>query len=175
VPLQLVWTEEQVGETRWRRTAGRQGAFVAGRAWTPEAPAMPDRIRVRLVTPLRIRREQDLVEPERLGFDEFVAALLRRLALLSRFHTDAAWRLDHVGLRERAGQVCVEERQLNWQDWARYSSRQQQKIPMGGVVGFFRVKTAGLEPLWPYLWLGQWTHVGKGAVMGLGKYVVEEA
>jgi len=42
------------------------------------------------------------------------------------------------------------------------------------VVGEYVVETRGLEPLWPLLWLGQWTHAGKGAVMGLGRYEVEE-
>jgi len=122
-----------------------------------------------------VRRENDLIEPERLGFDEFVAALLRRLALLSRFHTEQAWRLDHAGLAGLAREAVVAERRLSWQDWARYSTRQQKRIPMGGVVGEYFVETRGLEPLWPLLWLGQWTHAGKGAVMGLGRYEVERA
>jgi hypothetical protein len=152
-----------------------EGVLVAGRAWTPEAPGMPGRVRVRLATPVRVRREQELIGPERMGFDEFVAALLRRLALLSRFHTREAWRLDHAGLREAARRARVVRQELEWQDWARFSSRQKKRIPMGGVAGFYELETAGLEELWPLLWAGQWAHVGKGAVMGLGGYVVEDA
>jgi CRISPR/Cas system endoribonuclease Cas6 (RAMP superfamily) len=91
------------------------------------------------------------------------------------FHTDCAWRLDHAGLRQIAKEAEILDQRLTWQDWARYSSRQQQKIPMGGVVGSYLLNTNGLEPLWPFLWLGQWTHLGKGAVMGLGRYKIEEA
>lgn len=173
VPLRLVAAEEETAEGGWRRAVSSKGVLIAGRAWTPEAPAMPERVRVRLVAPVRVRREQDLVEPERMGFDEFVAAVLRRVALLSRFHTQEAWRLDHAGLREAARRARVLRQELEWRDWARYSSRQQKKIPMGGVVGFYELETAGLEELWPLLWLGQWTHAGKGAVMGLGGYRVE--
>ena len=41
---------------------------------------------------------------------------------------------------------------------------------MGGLVGEFELSDIGLKPFWPYLWLGQWTHSGKGTVMGLGRY-----
>jgi len=175
VPLRLTLAEQEAGGRRsWRRAADGGGVLTAAPASTPAVPPMPERIRVRLVTPLRVRRENDLIEPERLGFDEFVAALLRRLALLSRFHTEQAWRLDHAGLAALAREAAVAERRLSWQDWARYSTRQQKRIPMGGVVGEYVVATRGLEPLWPLLWLGQWTHAGKGAVMGLGRYEVEE-
>lgn len=175
VSLRLVSVEEETAAGGWRRAMTTEGVLVAGRAWTPEAPAMPGRVRVRLATPVRVRREQDLVEPERMGFDEFAAALLRRLALLSRFHTQEAWRLDHAGLREAARRARVLRQELEWQDWARFSSRQKKRIPMGGVVGFYELETAGLKELWPLLWAGQWAHVGKGAVMGLGRYAVEDA
>ncbi len=174
VPLRLVAAEQQDSVTlQWRRCLREDGVLVAFPAASPAIPPVPERFRIRLRTPLRVRRDQDLVEPHRLSFDEFVAALLRRLALLSRFHTVSPWRLDHAGLRSLAARSVVLEQSLSWQDWARYSSRQKRRIPMGGVVGHYCVASQGLEPLWPLLWLGQWTHCGKGAVMGLGSYVVE--
>jgi hypothetical protein len=173
IPLRLASVEEETPSAGWREIRAAGGGLVAGPAWPPEAPAMPGRVRILLVAPLRVRREQDLLEPERLDFAEFAAAVLRRLALLSRFHTEEAWRLDHAGLTGAARRARVLGQRLEWQDWARYSNRQGQRIPMGGVVGWYELETAGLEGLWPYLWLGQWTHAGKGAVMGLGKYRLE--
>ena len=65
-----------------------------------------------------------------------------------------------------------DERQLRWFDWTRYSSRQQQEMALGGVVGQWHLHTNAdtLEQLWPWLWLGQWLHVGKNASFGLGGY-----
>lgn len=40
-------------------------------------------------------------------------------------------------------------------------------------MGTIELAGDGLEPFWPYLWLGQWTHAGKGVVMGLGGYRIE--
>lgn len=173
VVLRLAEAEEEKAGVGWQQAMRGDGVLIAGAAETPAIPAMPERVRIELVTPVRVRREHDLVEPERLGLDEFVAAVLRRLALLSRFHTQAAWKMDHAGLREAARGARVTEQRLRWQDWARYSNRQQKKIPMGGVVGWYEVETAGLEGVWPFVWLGQWAHAGKGAVMGLGRYRVE--
>jgi hypothetical protein len=47
---------------------------------------------------------------------------------------------------------------------------------MGGLTGEITFADSDLEPFWPWLWLGQWTHAGKGAVMGLGGYrlVIDE-
>lgn len=166
---------EQEGERRdeWVPALQRGGAFTVAEPRTPTSPPVPGRVRIRFITPLRIRRENDLVEPERMGFDEFVAAVLRRLALVTRFHAARPWKIDHPSLNALARKACVIDRKLNWQDWARYSNRQQRKVMMGGVTGELTVDLQGMEPLWPYLWIGQWTHAGKGTVMGLGRYEME--
>jgi hypothetical protein len=45
---------------------------------------------------------------------------------------------------------------------------------MGGLIGSVQMDMQGLEDFWPYLWLGQWTHVGKGTSMGMGAYSISE-
>lgn len=176
ISLELKGVEQEYEDRgRWADILSRGGKLKVMNAETPRIPEMPPKARIRLLTPLRIRRENDLVEPERLGFDEFTAAVLRRLALVTRYHSDAMWRMDHAGLRERARLVKVYERKTGWQDWARYSNRQGRKVPMGGVVGEMTVSMEGLEELWPLLWIGQWVHAGKGTAMGLGRYELEAA
>ena len=61
---------------------------------------------------------------------------------------------------------------LQWFDWVRYSSRQQQEMALGGVVGSWQLNgpADAIAGIWPWLWLGQWLHVGKNATMGLGGY-----
>jgi len=43
-------------------------------------------------------------------------------------------------------------------------------MQMGGLTGWIELQGQDLTQFWPYLWYGQWTHTGKGAVMGLGRY-----
>jgi hypothetical protein len=136
-------------------------------------PAGP--VRVELLTPLRLKVSDDLVTPERLRFRDFYSALLRRVSLLSYFHTEAPLETDFRGLVQAAQAVDWQATDLRWQDWTRYSSRQDTLLQMGGLVGTLWLPTVGLEAFWPYLWVGQWTHVGKAAVMGLGRYRLSAA
>jgi hypothetical protein len=64
--------------------------------------------------------------------------------------------------------------QLRWKDWTRYSSRQKQEMTLGGVMGRWLLR-GELAPLWPWLYLGQWLHLGKNATMGMGAYTLEPA
>lgn len=149
----------------------RPGAPLAPAAAAPCAVAPPaGRVRIELLTPLRIRRDNDLITPDRLRFRDLFSTLLRRISLLSYFHTDTPLETDFRALVQAAETIDWQATDLRWHDWTRYSSRQHALLQMGGVVGTLTLPAAGLEPFWPYLWLGQWTHVGKAAVMGLGRY-----
>ena len=93
------------------------------------------------------------------------------MSLLSYFHTDAPLETDFRALVQAAEAIDWQTADLRWQDWTRYSSRQDALLQMGGLVG--DAHTAG-DRAWsrsgPTCGSGQWTHVGKGAVMGLGRY-----
>jgi len=61
---------------------------------------------------------------------------------------------------------------LRWYDWERYSSRQETRMRLGGLVG--EVEFEGeLAEFLPYLFLGELIHLGKGTSFGLGRYGVE--
>ena len=139
----------------------------------PPVPAAPRSVRVRLLTPLRLRRHERLVSTSDLTFRAFAGNLLRRLSLLTYFFADTPLDIDFSGLLGRAESIPMIEPRLRWHEWTRHSSRQKAKVPMGGLVGSFVLEGSGLGPFWPSLWLGQWTHVGKGCSMGLGRYVLE--
>lgn len=136
----------------------------------PRLPPIPPSLAIEIQTPLRLRRNECHVTPEAFRFADLFSALLRRISLLTYFHTDTPLETDFAGLSQRARDVHLIEPALHWHDWTRYSSRQQTTLKMGGIVGRFRLDGQELAEFWPYLWLGQWTHAGKGATMGLGHY-----
>ncbi len=146
---------------------------VAGSVIEPPDP--PEWLEIHLETPLRLRREEHLVTPARFGFADLFGALLRRISMLSYFHTETPLEVDFAGLSEASREVPLYEPKLRWYDWTRYSSRQDTTLEMGGLFGRFRLRGRDIGPFWPYLWLGQWTHAGKGATLGLGRYRIHPA
>jgi len=137
-------------------------------AWAERLPT--DRLTVRFLTPARLKHGGQFAR-EAVDFHVLVRALLRRLSSLSYFHCGARWETDYAGWVAWAQEVEAVEAHLGWMAWGRYSGRRSQRVKMGGVVG--SVTYAGdLASFRPLRALGQWVHVGKGAVFGNGGYVV---
>ncbi|MDG4605941.1 MAG: CRISPR system precrRNA processing endoribonuclease RAMP protein Cas6 [Candidatus Contendobacter sp.] len=170
--LELLHVAQMHG-AHWRPIHTPGGDFAPLPAVAPVAPPVPERLTLRFLTPLRLTYEERLVSQDRFRFHLLFSSLLRRISLLTAFHTDDPLETDFAGLTQAARAVELERARLHWHDWTRYSSRQDKLVQMGGLVGEIELNGAGLEPFWPYLWLGQWTHAGKGTVMGLGRYRID--
>jgi len=127
-------------------------------------------ITLHIQTPLRLQSQGKPLRVGQLTARTLLAAVARRTALLMEFHAgqsgwgEAAKRITHLS------QSLTDTQDLHWFDWTRYSSRQQQEMTLGGVLGRWTLHGAPdvLAEIYPWLWLGQWLHVGKNASMGLG-------
>ena len=179
VSLRLLETQAETGAGAtegWTTIQHERGSLrtcPAAIVPPPSSAAPPPAVRVRLLSPLRIRSGGRYVRPRDLDFRAFAANLLRRISLLTYFHGKRPWEVPFATLLEEAATVRIEDAQLHWQDGTRHSSRQGARIPMGGIAGSFVVRGPLLATLWPCLYLGQWTHIGKGCTMGLGRYTLE--
>ncbi|WP_305908206.1 CRISPR system precrRNA processing endoribonuclease RAMP protein Cas6 [Methylomarinum sp. Ch1-1] len=136
-------------------------------------PPLPECIEITLHTPLRIKQNGRNLNPQSFNFGAFFGNLLRRISMLSYFHGDTPLETDFAGMMQRARTIEFNARDLHWFDWKRYSSRQKTEMNMGGVIGSVTLDMKGMEAFWPYLWLGQWTHAGKGTSMGMGHYSID--
>jgi len=122
-------------------------------------------IEVELLTPLRLKYENHLGAS--LPFHVLIRAALRRVSSLCRYHGNGEPRLDYRGLAARAQSVTSDETGLSWFDWERYSSRQDQRMLMGGLVG--RVRYIGeIGEFLPLLRFCEKVHLGKQTTFGLG-------
>jgi hypothetical protein len=134
-------------------------------------PALANTARLHFASPLRLQKNGHPIDGRQLVARDILVALMRRVALLHEFHGAGPLSLDFTALALQAEKV-ESEKDLRWQDWARYSSRQKKKMALGGVVGTW-ILHGDLAPFAEFLHLGQWLHVGKEATFGLGGYRLE--
>ncbi len=131
---------------------------------------------ISFLTPADLKRHGKRIE--HLDGPTFFRRLIRRIGTLAETYcdrpTDAA-PSDFSALAALAAKVTVADQNVLKQVWDRYSNRNRGKHPLSGLAGQALFQNIA-EPLWPYLILGQWLHVGKGASFGQGRYaVLEEA
>jgi hypothetical protein len=172
--LQAIEREAGPGHNQWQTVTGPNAPVVPGEPDFADVPPPPDKVRIRLVTPLRVQRNGNLVSAEELGMGDLLAPLIRRISLLSYFHGPVPLEGDFASITEKARGLPLLESDLRWEDGVRHSGRQGKRVPTGGLLGELVTEIPDNDPLWPFLWLGQWTHAGKGTVMGLGKYRLED-
>jgi hypothetical protein len=173
--LVAVEQESRPGGGEWTAIYAPGGGLEPLPEQAPDPVPVPGDAVIRLHAPLRLKRDERLVGSGQFDFAALFSSLLRRISMLTYFHTDTPLDTNFAGLAAAARAVPIADADLSWQDWTRYSSRQNTAMEMGGLVGSFRVGPCDLKPFWPYLWLGQFTHAGHGTSMGLGRYTLEPA
>ncbi|RMD83599.1 MAG: CRISPR system precrRNA processing endoribonuclease RAMP protein Cas6 [Candidatus Dadabacteria bacterium] len=160
----------------WQQVCDERGRPRIIREQPVHVPTPPEPIVVELLTPLRLIGDGKLVRPERFVAKFLLTALIRRTASLGYFHCGLSLPDDDQfrRLARQAGTVDPRDLDLHWADWTRYSTRQKTAMQMGGLVGRIVFDTEMMRPFWPFLWIGQWLHVGRGTTMGLGRYRIAE-
>ena len=126
-------------------------------------------ILIRFLSPLRIKEKKKLIKE--ITFSLFIRSLVRRISLLSYFHCNFPLWSNLEPLLSFADRVKVKERNLTWKEISRYSTRQKERMKLGGVVGEI-VFEGEVEPFLPLLRIGEFVHAGKGTTFGLGKYKI---
>ena len=174
--LSVDWMDaEGTAQSVWHRDAPVLAEHAAALV-QPVAPAGPlQALTLHIHTPLRLQQQGQPLRVDQLTPRALLAAVARRVALVMEFHAHQPDWGHTVPEQVRQAESLRDERNLHWHDWTRYSSRQQQEMTLGGVLGrwILHGKPDTLASLWPTLWLGQWLHVGKNATMGMGGYTLQ--
>lgn len=132
-------------------------------------PRNPGNLQLDLLSPLRLAERGKLIQPDTLDAAVLFKALIRRIGVLGELYGQPLT-LNYAELNRHIAQLKM-EKQLGWMDWFRYSNRQKQDMPLGGLVGNIQLHLVPDE-LWQLIYIGQWLHVGKNSVFGLGHYQV---
>jgi len=154
----------------------KEAIYLAGGKVRPHQPVasplptMEDTAVLEFTTPLRLQRHGRNVGLRELDARTLLIALARRYQLLCDTQMRLPPQLDFAALDEAAQHIDLKA-EMRWRDWQRYSGRQKQAMPLGGLIG--RINLSGnLAPFISLLSAGQWLHVGKETVFGLGHYLL---
>lgn len=172
--LSAVERERQPGDNDWCEVYNAStGVYQPREASPAELPAPPEHVRLRLITPLRLKRDNRLLGAREFSPLDLSRALARRLRELARHHGGDPEAFASLGAPQLSNQLEMHIDWLRWHEWTRYSSRQDRHMQLGGLIGALELSGPALAPLWPALWFGQWAHLGKGTSFGLGGYRLE--
>lgn len=169
--------QEGAPEPLWQAAQPRQAPPVCGllnNTTLPAAAALGTQasVQLHLHTPLRLQYQNRPARQHSLNADALLMALARRYQLLLDVCMGQnAPQQDFAALKRQAEAVRINTGDLYWFDWERYSSRQQQTMKLGGLLGTLRLH-GDLAPFGHLLHLGQWLHVGKETTFGLGRYTL---
>lgn len=133
------------------------------------AKAESHTLHVRFLTPTRVTWQGDLLT--RPVFHVLFRNCLRRISSLAYFHHGYELDVDFGGLIRRAEQVHLVRDRTYWVDWERYSSRQEERMRLGGFVGDadFSAAPEVWEAVLPFVLPAPVLHVGKNTTFGLGR------
>ncbi|MDE0399150.1 MAG: CRISPR system precrRNA processing endoribonuclease RAMP protein Cas6 [Candidatus Poribacteria bacterium] len=132
----------------------------------PAAPHSTNEIELAFLTPTSIKVNGKWTD--NLTFEHLIRNLLRRIRFLSYFHCGKDLDVDAHGLIAAAAAVSHHSR-LNWLRKDRYSYRTEKSVPMGGFIGKVRFE-GNLEPFLPFIYLGEYLHIGHHTAFGFGQY-----
>ena len=130
------------------------------------APHATDTIELEFITPTSIKVNGKWTS--QLTFEHLIRNLLRRIRFLSYFHCGEDLEVDAPAIIKASSAVRHHLR-LTWLRKDRYSYRTEKSVPMGGFIGKVRF-TGDLEPFLPFIYLGEYLHIGHHTAFGFGQY-----
>lgn len=124
-------------------------------------------------TPLVLMERKKLLKlPE---FSSLMKAIFRRTDLLMKAHLDQPLDLDYQQWLKAAETVSAVEWSGRRYNLKRYSNRQNRPVMINGALPIITYSGEALHQFMPFLELGSHIHIGKGTVMGLGKYRIKKS
>lgn len=125
-------------------------------------------VTLHFLTPTEIKANGRPVQ--KMEFVLLLKSILRRYRSLRYFHGDGSAEREAMDW-EAAEKIEIVHQALDRQHLKRFSNRQKRPIPLAGFTGKITYR-GDLAPFMPWLKIGEYLHVGKGAVFGMGWYRV---
>ncbi len=134
----------------------------------PPLPPAPTAVRLHFLTPYL--PSDKTFRPDRLELGRLLMAVTRRVSLLQYFYMGCPLEANFRAIKERAAQSEIIGIDLYSHTTTCWSTRQGKAIEFTGFLGTVDFSLKNQELFWPFLYLGQWLHIGKQASKGFGRY-----
>jgi hypothetical protein len=143
-------------------------ATISGRDLLEMNTLDPGRIKLTLLTPMRIIREG--VPIREFSCSNFLRSLLRRISSLTYYYYSCGHDFDYKRLAAASSMIEVVENNFHWFDQQKSHGTER----LSGIVGSGYLEGRLEAEFQIFLLLGEYFHVGKGAAFGLGRYRIEK-
>ena len=138
-------------------------------------PSIPfNAVEIEIISPLRLKHNSSMVSAD--GFNEttFITSVARRIRILDKHYNILQ---DNIKWDSLMDLLVLEEKHVKWIDKERFSTRQQQRMKLGGLIGSAKFRLLGTEEgkqkLFEVLKACEFIHIGKATTFGLGKILVK--
>lgn len=127
-------------------------------------------IKINFLTPTKLKINNKYISNP--DFSILMESIFRRIYFLLIFWCGIEMKYNFKDLIKEAKNIKIENGNLYWKDFERFSTRQKTKMKLGGIMG--EVEYSGdIKKFYPYLKICEYIHIGKNTTFGLGKYVLE--
>lgn len=130
-----------------------------------------DKLKINLLTPLRIRRDRELLE--KITFVEFFKQCSLRLKFLMESYGKPI-EYDYQSLMKKSENVSVMKNLLWRHNFSRRSNRQEIKLDLDGMLGEISFQGPDFSEYLPIINAGEFLHIGHASNLGLGKFVIRD-
>ena len=144
-------------------SAGAEPTILSG-AGLVESRIVGETLALSFNTPLRII--QDGAPLRSFSFSVFARALMRRVSALASAYCDREINDDFRWLAQLSADVKPASQSMRWIDWREADRRGRY----GGLAGQAVFAVSDVEEFIPYLLVGEYLGVGKGAPFGMGHF-----
>ncbi len=132
----------------------------------------PQTLTLQLKTRLRLKSNNQL-QKHPPSFSLFMTRLMGRLRTLQKIYSEQPIDENYYSqLLQQAQAIQTLDSYVHWDDWDRYSGRQQTWMKFGGLLGELHFQ-GDLQPFLSCLHMGEWCYIGGKSSFGLGKYLIQ--
>lgn len=133
----------------------------------------PQTLHLKFNTHLRLKHSGLYAGKDELSQPLLIRNIVRRVTFFLQLQQPQQLSIVDVERLNKLADQVTGRKELHYVQWKRHSSRQKKTMELSGYAGRWLLHEVPAELL-PYIWIGQYLHVGKNTSFGLGGYEISD-